>query len=237
MPRRRSTRRTFQYVGADGDYVTGSFGKVQLVDGKRNDKLSVHVRRLARKATYVFRLEPAPKACAADAPGGTPTSRAGSSKPLKTNGKGVANAKATSRSFTALQDRRSTSSAVYRTTATGGGRRARAVREADHQEQAEARAKPAKHAKPKHDSRPRPPARRQPSDNAPGQSGDSPATTLRARPTTSRAARATTLRATLTTSRAARARTRRATRRQGPLTSRTRAKEGLALFRSRTRPA
>ena len=64
-------RGTFQYVGADGDYVTGKFGKVQLVDGKRNDKLSVHVRRLARKAKYIYRLQSAPKACAADAPGGT----------------------------------------------------------------------------------------------------------------------------------------------------------------------
>ena len=44
-PRRRSTRGRSQLVGADGDYVTGNFGKAQLVDNKRNDKLSVHVRR------------------------------------------------------------------------------------------------------------------------------------------------------------------------------------------------
>src|SRR3954451_1854032 len=75
---------TFQYVGADGDYVTGSFGKAQLVDGPHNDKLSVHVRRLARNATYVYRLESASKSCAADAPGGTPVPD-WKYKPLKTN--------------------------------------------------------------------------------------------------------------------------------------------------------
>src|SRR3954447_13062510 len=64
-------RGSFQYVGADGDYVTGSFGKVQLVDGKRNDQLSVHVRRLGKHAAYVFRLQQGAKACAAGAPGGT----------------------------------------------------------------------------------------------------------------------------------------------------------------------
>ena len=34
---------TFKFGGADGDYASGNYGKVQLVDGKRNDKLSVHV--------------------------------------------------------------------------------------------------------------------------------------------------------------------------------------------------
>jgi hypothetical protein len=111
-------RATFQYVGADGDYVTGSFGKAQLVDGKRNDKLSVHVRRLARKATYIYRLESAPKACAADAPGGTPVP-GWKYKPLRTNKAGVANSKATSRTFTVSKSV-SYFVGVYRTTATGG---------------------------------------------------------------------------------------------------------------------
>src|SRR3954452_20119625 len=90
----KTYRATFQYVGADGDYVTGSFGKAQLVDGRRNDKLSVHVRRLARRATYLYRLESAPKACAADAPGGTPVPGF-KYRPLRTNRAGVANSKAT----------------------------------------------------------------------------------------------------------------------------------------------
>jgi hypothetical protein len=50
-------RGDFTLVGADGDYVTGKFGKAQLVDGKRNDKLSVHVRRLAKRATYTYKLQ------------------------------------------------------------------------------------------------------------------------------------------------------------------------------------
>jgi hypothetical protein len=111
---------TFQYVGADGDYVTGGFGKAHLVDGKRNDKLSVHVRRLARKATYVFRLQQAPRGCTAGAPGGTdvPGWKYRRGGVLKTNRHGVANGKATSRSFTA---KRSVEYfvGVYRTTATG----------------------------------------------------------------------------------------------------------------------
>jgi hypothetical protein len=40
-------RGNFTLVGSDGDYVTGKFGKAHLLDGRRNDKLSVHVRRLA----------------------------------------------------------------------------------------------------------------------------------------------------------------------------------------------
>ena len=50
-PKTKVYKGTFEYVGADGDYVTGKFGKVQLVDGKRNDKLSVHVRRLSAPGT------------------------------------------------------------------------------------------------------------------------------------------------------------------------------------------
>ena len=60
---------TFKFVGADGDYVTGNFGKAQLVDGKRNDKLSVHVRRLAAKTKYMFRLQQG--VCKQGAAGGT----------------------------------------------------------------------------------------------------------------------------------------------------------------------
>ena len=59
----------FTLVGADGDYVTGNFGKAQLVDGKRNDKLSVHVRRLAAKTTYTYKLQEG--VCKEGAAGGT----------------------------------------------------------------------------------------------------------------------------------------------------------------------
>jgi hypothetical protein len=89
---------TFTLVGADGDYVTGGFGKVQLVDNRRNDKLSVHVRRLAAKTTYTYKLQEG--TCKAGAPGGTDV--AGFKyKPLRTNRKGVGNSTARSRTFSA----------------------------------------------------------------------------------------------------------------------------------------
>ncbi|MDA0181994.1 hypothetical protein OJ997_16945 [Solirubrobacter phytolaccae] len=89
---------TFEYAGADGDYVTGKFGKVQLVDGKREDKLSVHVRRLASRTTYVYRLQSAPSACAADAPAGTDVP-GWKYRTLRTSRSGVGNATARSKSF------------------------------------------------------------------------------------------------------------------------------------------
>ena len=61
-------------MGADGDYVTGKFGKAHLVDTRR-DSLSVHVRRLAPRTKYVFRLQSG-QTCKEDAAGGT-TWRAG----------------------------------------------------------------------------------------------------------------------------------------------------------------
>jgi hypothetical protein len=89
---------TFTLVGADGDYVTGNFGKVQLVDNKRNDKLSVHVRRVAAKTTYTYKLVEG--VCKEGAAGGTEV--AGFKyKPLRTNRKGVGNSTARSRTFTA----------------------------------------------------------------------------------------------------------------------------------------
>ena len=47
---------SFKFVGADSDYASGNYGKAQLVDGKRNDKLSVHVRGLPAQVEFVFRL-------------------------------------------------------------------------------------------------------------------------------------------------------------------------------------
>jgi len=93
----------FAFAGADGDYVTGKFGKAQLVDGRRNDKLSVHVRRLAPRTNYVFRLQQSPRACSADAPAGTdvPGWNYRRGGVLRTNRKGVANSTARSRTFRA----------------------------------------------------------------------------------------------------------------------------------------
>jgi hypothetical protein len=100
-------RGSFELVGADGSYTSDHFGKAQLVDGKRNDSLSVHVRKLGARATYVFRLQSsASSACAAGAPGGTdvPGWRYRRGGVLKTNSHGVANSWARSHSFTAASN-------------------------------------------------------------------------------------------------------------------------------------
>ena len=126
------------------------------MDGKRNDKLSVHVRRLARKTTYIYRLESAPKACAADAPGGTPVP-GWKYKPLKTNKAGVANSKATSRTFTVSRSVEYFV-AVYRTTATGAmGELALCAKLTSKHVPKPKHEKP-KHHKPKHD-KPKPTSR------------------------------------------------------------------------------
>jgi hypothetical protein len=102
-PRAKVYRGTFQAVGSDGAYTDGKFGKVQLVDGKRNDKLSVHVRHLGSRTRYVFRLQQAATACEEGAPGGTdvPGWRYRRGGVLKTSRKGNANSWARSHTFTA----------------------------------------------------------------------------------------------------------------------------------------
>jgi hypothetical protein len=95
-------RGSFQLVGADGSYTRDSFGKAQLVDGKRNDSLSVHVRRLGSRVQYTFRLQSAATACEQGAAGGTDvpgwTYRRGGV--LVTNRHGGANSWARARGFT-----------------------------------------------------------------------------------------------------------------------------------------
>ena len=84
-------RGDFTLVGGDGDYVTGKFGKAHLVDGKRKDQLSVHVRRLAKRTTYTFKLQTG--SCGgAEVTGWT-------YRKLKTSRKGVGNAWARSKTF------------------------------------------------------------------------------------------------------------------------------------------
>jgi hypothetical protein len=102
-PRAKVYRGSFEAVGADGAYTSGKFGKAQLVDGKRNDKLSVHVRHLGGRTRYVFRLLQAPVACEEGAPAGTevPGWRYRRDGVLRTSRKGNANSWARSHSFTA----------------------------------------------------------------------------------------------------------------------------------------
>jgi len=119
-PRAKVYRGTFQAVGADGAYTDGKFGKAQLVDGKRNDKLSVHVRHLGPKTRYVFRLQQADVACEEGAPGGTdvPGWRYRHDGILRTSRKGNANSWARSHTFTADPDTKYFVG-VYTATATG----------------------------------------------------------------------------------------------------------------------
>jgi hypothetical protein len=88
-------RGDFTLVGSDGDYVTGKFGKAHLVDGKRNDKLSVHVRRLAKRTNYTFKLQTG--SC-----GGAEVT-GWRYRALKTSRKGVGNSWARSRTFKAAK--------------------------------------------------------------------------------------------------------------------------------------
>jgi hypothetical protein len=92
-------RGTFSFVAGDGDYITGKFGKAHLVDSRR-DSLSVHVRRLAPRTKYVFRLQSG-QTCKEGAAGGTNVERWHYRRGgvLKTNRKGVANGSAKARHF------------------------------------------------------------------------------------------------------------------------------------------
>jgi hypothetical protein len=94
-------RGSFQLVGADGSYTNDSFGKAQLVDGKRNDQLSVHVRNLGSRVKYTFKLQSAAEACTPGAAGGTdvPGWKYHRGGVLFTNRKGVANSFARARGF------------------------------------------------------------------------------------------------------------------------------------------
>lgn len=105
-PRAKVYRGTFQAVGSDGAYTDGKFGQAQLVDGRRNDKLSVHLRHLGARTRYVFRLQQAETACEEGAPGGTdvPGWRYRRGGVLRTSRKGNANSWARSHRFTADPD-------------------------------------------------------------------------------------------------------------------------------------
>jgi hypothetical protein len=93
----------FRAVGADGAYSPRRFGKAQLVDGKKRDKLSVHVRKLARRTTYVFALyqvEKGQPVCDEDAGGGTRV-EAFARKAKRSNAAGNFNANLRSKTFKA----------------------------------------------------------------------------------------------------------------------------------------
>ena len=99
---------SFRAIGADGAYTDKKFGKAQLVDNRKRDKLSVHLRRLAPKTVYTFALYSVAKGqprCEEGASGGTQeTAFAPQSK--KTNKRGNLNAKQRSKTFKVDKARR-----------------------------------------------------------------------------------------------------------------------------------
>jgi Cu/Zn superoxide dismutase len=58
-PRAKVYKATIKAVGADAAYTTKRFGKAQLVDGKKNNKVSVHVRGLTPGGTYLWHVHQA----------------------------------------------------------------------------------------------------------------------------------------------------------------------------------
>ena len=61
--RAKTYKATIKAVGADAAYAKKKIGKAQLVDGKKNNKVSIHVRGLTPGATYLWHVHQA------DAPG------------------------------------------------------------------------------------------------------------------------------------------------------------------------
>ena len=99
---------SFRAIGADGAYTDKKFGKAQLVDNRKRDKLSVHLRRLAPQTIYTFALYSVAKGqprCEEGASGGTQET-AFAPKAKKTNKRGNLNAKQRSKTFKADKARR-----------------------------------------------------------------------------------------------------------------------------------
>jgi len=99
---------SFRAVGADGAYTDKKFGKAQLVDNRKHDKLSVHLRKLAPRTTYTFALYSVAKGqprCEEGASGGTQET-AFPPKAKKTNKHGNLNAKQRSKTFKADRAKR-----------------------------------------------------------------------------------------------------------------------------------
>jgi hypothetical protein len=99
---------SFRAVGADGAYTDRRFGKAQLVDNRKRDKLSVHLRHLAPRTTYTFALSSVAKGrprCEEGASGGTEET-AFPPKAKKTNKRGNLNGTQRSKTFRADRARR-----------------------------------------------------------------------------------------------------------------------------------
>jgi hypothetical protein len=98
----------FRAVGADGAYTDKKFGKAHLVDNRRRDKLSVHLRHLAPRTVYTFALYSVAKGqprCQEGASGGIQET-AFAPKSKRTNKRGNLNANQRSKTFKAVAGRR-----------------------------------------------------------------------------------------------------------------------------------
>jgi hypothetical protein len=109
-PHHRTTvlKGSFRAIGADGAYTDRKFGKAQLVDNRKRDKLSVHLRRLAPRTIYTFALYSVAKGqprCEEGASGGT-QEVAFPPKSKRTNTHGNLNATQRSKTFKADRARR-----------------------------------------------------------------------------------------------------------------------------------
>jgi hypothetical protein len=58
-PRAHVYKAKLKAVGADAAYATKRFGRAQLVDGKKNNKVSVHFRHLTPGGTYLWHVHQA----------------------------------------------------------------------------------------------------------------------------------------------------------------------------------
>lgn len=91
------------YPSRDADTYAypGIFGHAQLVDGKKNDKLSIHVAGLQPNVAYTYSLNGSANQhpCSATATD-SPVSGFDASYPVTSNAAGVANARARSHTFT-----------------------------------------------------------------------------------------------------------------------------------------
>jgi hypothetical protein len=100
-------------AAADAAQLPDVHGKAQLVDGKKHNKISIHVRGLKPGETYPWHIHKARNAtddpCAPNSPAADPTPYGdwnyhADKRPLKANDAGAANAKGTSATFDSRTD-------------------------------------------------------------------------------------------------------------------------------------
>ena len=101
--RAKTYKATLKAVGADAAYTKKKFGRAQLVDGKKNNKVSIHARGLTPGATYLWHVHQADAAgdpCAVGSAAANPAPyMAFDYKPVKANAAGNFNRTLKSKTF------------------------------------------------------------------------------------------------------------------------------------------